>query len=242
MAAAFEARKVWAGTPPIERSKILFKAARNLEEKMMEVAAILQDEGGGTFGKAMFEISQTIDLIETAAADCKRILGETFHTDPTKLNMTLLRPRGTIVAIAPWNFPLILSMYKIAYGLAAGNTVVYKPASDTPVIGLKIAELFEKAGLPAGALNVVTGPGNVIGDALIDDDRCSFVTITGKRVQEDTLPSGRCQDETVHARTGRQESPHHLRRRGHRLCREHFGIRDLYAPRADLHVCGPDHC
>jgi aldehyde dehydrogenase (NAD+) len=92
MAAAFEARKVWAGTPPIERSKILFKAARNLEEKMMEVAAILQDEGGGTFGKAMFEISQTIDLIETAAADCKRILGETFHTDPTKLNMTLLRP------------------------------------------------------------------------------------------------------------------------------------------------------
>jgi aldehyde dehydrogenase (NAD+) len=65
-------------------------------------------------------------------------------------------------------------MYKIAYGLAAGNTVVYKPASDTPVIGLKIAELFEKAGLPAGALNVVTGPGNVIG-ALIDDDRCSFV-------------------------------------------------------------------
>jgi len=180
MAAAFEARKVWAGTPPIERSKILFKAARNLEEKMMEVAAILQDEGGGTFGKAMFEISQTIDLIETAAADCKRILGETFHTDPTKLNMTLLRPRGTIVAIAPWNFPLILSMYKIAYGLAAGNTVVYKPASDTPVIGLKIAELFEKAGLPAGALNVVTGPGNVIGDALIDDDRCSFVTITGE--------------------------------------------------------------
>lgn len=180
MEAAYNARKVWAGTPPIERAKVLFKAARVLEEMMMDVAMVLQEEGGGTFGKAMFEISQTIDLIETAAGDCKKILGETFHTDPSKLSMTLWKPRGTVVAISPWNFPLILSMYKVAYGLAAGNTIVLKPASDTPVVGLKIAELFEKAGLPPGALNVITGPGSVIGDALIDDDRCSFVTITGE--------------------------------------------------------------
>jgi aldehyde dehydrogenase (NAD+) len=71
-------------------------------------------------------------------------------------------------------------MYKVAYGLATGNTVVFKPASDTPVIGLKIGELFERAGLLPGALNVVTGPGSVLGDALIDDDRCSFVTLTGE--------------------------------------------------------------
>ena len=72
------------------------------------------------------------------------------------------RRRGTVVAISPWNFPLILSMYKVAYSLATGNTVVLKPSSDTPVIGLKIGKLFEQVGLPAGVLNVVTGPGKWI--------------------------------------------------------------------------------
>ncbi len=182
MAAAFTARKGWAATPAIVRAQILNKAAQILEAGRLEFADVLIREGGGTFGKAMFEISQTVDLLETAAADGKRILGETFHNDPTKLSMTMRKPRGTVLAISPWNFPLILSMYKVAYGLATGNTVVLKPASETPVVGLKIAELFEQAGLPAGVLNVVTGPGSVLGDALIDDDRCSFVAITGETV------------------------------------------------------------
>ena len=180
MAAAYAARKPWSATPSLERSLIISKAAQVLEESRMEFAEVLTGEGGSTFGKCMFEISQTVDLLLTAGADSKRILGETFHTDPTKLSMTLLRPKGTVVAISPWNFPLILSMYKVAYGLATGNTVVFKPSSETPVIGLKIGELFERAGLLAGALNVVTGPGSVLGDALIGDDRCSYVTLTGE--------------------------------------------------------------
>ena len=138
MAAAYEARNPWAGTSSFDRALIIAKAGHLLEERRMEFAEVLTGEGGGTFGKTMFEISQTVDLLATAAADGKRILGETFHTDPTKLSMTLRSPRGTVVAISPWNFPLILSMYKVAYGLATGNTVVFKPASDTPVIGLKI--------------------------------------------------------------------------------------------------------
>ena len=182
MAAAHVARKEWAATPPLVRAQILNKAARLLEAGRQEFADVLIHEGGSTFGKAMFEISQTVDLIETAAADGKQILGETFHNDPGKLSMTIRRPRGTVVAISPWNFPLVLSMYKVAYSLATGNTVVLKPASETPVLGLKIGELFEKAGLPAGALNVITGPGSILGDALIDDDRCSFVAITGETV------------------------------------------------------------
>jgi aldehyde dehydrogenase (NAD+) len=180
MAVAYAARKQWVASSPGERARVLFKAAEILETNRKEFADVLIDEGGGTFGKVMFEISQTVDLLETAGADSKRILGETFHTDPGKLSMTLRRPRGTVVAITPWNFPLILSMYKVAYSLATGNTVVLKPASETPVIGLKIGELFEKAGLPPGVLNVVTGPGDVLGDALVDNDRCSFVAITGE--------------------------------------------------------------
>jgi acyl-CoA reductase-like NAD-dependent aldehyde dehydrogenase len=182
MAAAYGARKEWAATPAINRAQVLNKAAQILEASRQEFADVLIQEGGGTVGKVMFEISQTVDLLETAAADGKRILGETFHNDPTKLSMTMRRPRGTIVAISPWNFPLVLSIYKVAYGIATGNTVVLKPASESPVIGLKIGELFTRAGLPAGALNVVTGPGSVLGDALIDDDRCSFVAITGETV------------------------------------------------------------
>jgi acyl-CoA reductase-like NAD-dependent aldehyde dehydrogenase len=180
MAAAYGARKRWSAMPSLERSTVILKAADILEESRMEFAEVLTGEGGSTFGKCMFEISQTVDLLLTAGADAKRILGETFHTDPTKLSMTLRRPKGTVVAISPWNFPLILSMYKVAYGLATGNTVVFKPSSETPVIGLKIGELFERAGLLPGALNVVTGPGSVLGDALISDDRCSYVTITGE--------------------------------------------------------------
>ncbi|MGB3905463.1 MAG: aldehyde dehydrogenase family protein, partial [Anaerolineae bacterium] len=135
MAAAYAARKPWSSTPSLERSLIISKAGQVLEESRMEFADVLTAEGGSTFGKAMFEISQTVDLLLTAGADSKRILGETFHTDPSKLSMTLLRPKGTVLAISPWNFPLILSMYKVAYGLATGNTVVFKPSSETPVIG-----------------------------------------------------------------------------------------------------------
>ena len=101
MAAAYAARKEWAGTPPVDRAKILNKAAQILESRRQEIAEVLALEGGGTFGKVMFEITQTVDLIETAAADGKRILGETFHFDPTKLSMTLRRPRGTMLAISP---------------------------------------------------------------------------------------------------------------------------------------------
>jgi vanillin dehydrogenase len=180
MTAAFEARKGWAATPPRQRAQILHQAARILEQEQQAFAEILIKESGSTVGKAMFEISQTVDLLDTAAADGKRILGETYHTDPTKLSFSLRKPRGTIVAISPWNFPLILSMYKVAYGLATGNTIVLKPASQTPVIGLKMGELFEKAGVLPGAMNVITGPGGELGDALIDDKRCSFVAITGE--------------------------------------------------------------
>lgn len=182
MTAAYAARKQWAATPAPARSQILLKAAQVLEASRQEFADVLTQEGGGIFGKVMFEISQTVDLLGCAAADSRYVLGETFHNDPGKLSMTMRKPRGTIVAISPWNFPLILSMYKVAYGLATGNTVVLKPASETPVIGLKIGELFERAGLPPGVLNVITGPGSVLGDALIDDDRCSFVAITGETV------------------------------------------------------------
>ena len=178
--AAFEARKVWTKTPPGVRAAILYKASELLASRIEQFAQTLIQEGGAIFKKGMFETMYTVDLLRTAAEDCRRLLGETFPSDADKLSMTLYRPLGTVVAISPWNFPLLLSVNKVAYGLAAGNTVVLKPASETPVIGLKIGQLLTDAGLPPGVLNVITGPGGVLGNYLVEDDRTSLVTLTGE--------------------------------------------------------------
>ena len=178
--AAFEARRNLANTPPGHRSVILYKASELLSARIQEFARVLIEESGATFGKAMFEVTYTVELLRTAAEDCRRLLGETFPSDHNKLSMTVYRPVGTVVAITPWNFPLLLSVNKAAYGLAAGNTVVLKPASETPVIGLMIGDLLAQSGLPSGALNVVTVPGGVLGDYLIEDERTSLVTLTGE--------------------------------------------------------------
>ena len=180
MDAAEAAKKEWASTPPGQRAKILYEASKILESRLDEFADVLISEGGAMFGKAMYEVSYVVDLIHTAGEDCRRIIGETLPSDNNKLSMTVYSPLGIVVAISPWNFPFLLSMNKVAYALAAGNTVVLKPASETPVIGLKIAELFEAAGLPKGVLNVVTGPGRVIGEALVQDERTNLVTFTGE--------------------------------------------------------------
>lgn len=180
--AAFDARAVWANTPPSERAKVLYKASALLLERQKEIADVLIGEGGSMFGKAMFETGYVSNLLHTAGEDCRRILGETYPPENDKIGMTIYRPLGTVVAITPWNFPLLLSCNKVSYALAAGNTVILKPASETPVIGLKIAELFEAAGLPPGVLNVLTGPGGVLGNKLIQDPRSSLISFTGETV------------------------------------------------------------
>jgi aldehyde dehydrogenase (NAD+) len=178
--AAFEARETWAKTPAGQRAAVLYKASELLSGRIEEFAQVLINEGGAIFKKAMFETMYTVDLLRTAAEDCRRLLGETFPSDANKLSMTIYRPLGTVVAISPWNFPLLLSVNKVAYGLAAGNTIVLKPASETPVIGLKIGDLLTEAGLPPGVVNVLTGPGGVLGDYLVQDDRTSLITLTGE--------------------------------------------------------------
>jgi acyl-CoA reductase-like NAD-dependent aldehyde dehydrogenase len=180
--AAYQAWRDWALKPAHERAAILYKASQILEQSMQEYASVLQEESGSVFIKSMFETGYTIGLIRSTAEDCKLVLGETFPSETDKFCMTIRQPRGVIAAISPWNFPLLLSINKVGHSLAAGNTVVLKPSSETPVIGLKIAELFEKAGLPAGVLNVVTGPGPIVGDELVVNPKVKLVTLTGETV------------------------------------------------------------
>jgi aldehyde dehydrogenase (NAD+) len=180
IAAAHGARVAWGNSLANQREIILLKAADILEQRIPEIADVLMDEAGSVFGKAMFEASFVVNLLRSAAGECRRITGETMPSDsPGVFSMSVRRPLGVIAGIAPFNFPFLLAMKKVALALAAGNTFILKPSPYTPVTGLKIAEIFEAAGLPKGVLNVLPVELSVLGNRLMADPRIRMVTFTG---------------------------------------------------------------
>src|SRR5271169_3288344 len=178
--AAWAVKDVWGNTLPSERELILIRAADVLESMRAEVVNLLIEEGGATFGKSQFEVSYVVGVLRSAAGQCRRILGHTIPSDaPGRISMAIRRPLGVVAGIAPFNFPLILATKKVAFALAAGNTFVLKPSEETSLVGLKIAEIFDKAGLPPGVLNVVTGDGPTLGEAMYSDPRVKAILFTG---------------------------------------------------------------
>lgn len=182
--AAYEARGVMARMPAHQRAEILENLARLLQERAEEAARILALEVAKPITTAMNEVSRTIETYKFAAEEAKRIHGETLPLDASKsgegrVAYTMREPIGVVAAIAPFNFPMNLVAHKVGPAIASGNTIVLKPASQAPLSSLFIAELLQEAGLPAGALNVVTGSGRVIGDRIVTDDRISMITFTG---------------------------------------------------------------
>src|SRR5690606_24554734 len=130
--------------------------------------------------KAGYETHHTPNFLRSMAGECRRVEGRTYLSDyPGVKSYSIRRPLGVVLAIAPFNFPLLLCVRKIGFALAAGNTVILKPSEMTPVIGLKVGELFADAGFPPGVLNVIPGLGAEIGDDLVADKRVRFVTFTG---------------------------------------------------------------
>src|SRR6185436_4670209 len=168
--AADAAKESWGNTSPAEREIILIRAAEILEARRAEVVDVLIDEAGSTFGKAQFEVSFTVTMIRASSGEARRIFGQVIPSDvPGLLSFAIRRPLGVIGGISPFNFPLILSTKKIVMALAAGNTFVLKPSEEVSLLGLKIAEVFHEAGLPAGVLNVVPGDGPTLGEAMVKD-------------------------------------------------------------------------
>ncbi|MFD0717289.1 aldehyde dehydrogenase family protein [Paenibacillus sp. GCM10027626] len=167
-----------------ERSAILEKVAQLFQERAEQCAAILANEAAKPLKAARAEIARTIETYKFAAEEAKRIHGETIPLDAAKsgagrFGYTKREPLGVIAAITPFNFPFNLVAHKLGPAFAAGNAVVLKPASQTPLSALMTAQLFAEAGLPAGALNVVTGSGSEIGDVLVQDARVKMITFTG---------------------------------------------------------------
>jgi aldehyde dehydrogenase (NAD+) len=178
--AAYAVKDVWGNTTPSERELILIRAADVLESMRAEVVDLLIEEGGATFGKSQFEVSYVVGVLRSAAGECRRIMGQTMPCDiPGRISIAIRRPLGVVGGIAPFNFPLILATKKVAFALAAGNTFVLKPSEETSLVGLKIAEIFDKAGLPPGVLNVVTGDGPSLGEAMYSDPRVKAILFTG---------------------------------------------------------------
>jgi len=184
IAAAYEARSIMANMPAHQRSEILNKLSILLEERADEAARILALEVAKPITTAMVEVNRTIETYKFAAEEAKRIHGETLPLDASKsgegrIAYTMREPIGVVGAIAPFNFPMNLVAHKVGPAIASGNTIVLKPASQSPLSSFFIAELLQEAGLPAGALNVVTGSGRVIGDRIVTDERISMITFTG---------------------------------------------------------------
>src|SRR5262245_1980405 len=178
--AAEAAKEAWANTSPAEREIILIRAADILEAKRGEIVDVLIDEAGSTFGKSQFEVSFTVNMIRAASGEARRIFGHVIPSDiPGLLSFAIRRPLGVIGGISPFNFPLILSTKKIVMAVAAGNTFVLKPSEEVSLLGMKIAEIFSEAGLPAGVLNVVPGDGPTLGEAMVQDPRVKLISFTG---------------------------------------------------------------
>jgi acyl-CoA reductase-like NAD-dependent aldehyde dehydrogenase len=170
--------------PAHERAAILERVAQLLTERQDEAAGTISAEAGKPMKAARVEAQRAVSTYTMAAVEARRLAGDVVPMDASpagagKLAFTVRRPLGVVAAISPFNFPLNLVAHKIAPALAAGCATVLKPAGQTPLSALFLAELETEAGLPPGWLNVVVGPSSELGDVLVDDERVKLITFTG---------------------------------------------------------------
>lgn len=179
--AAEQAQPGWAALAPAKRSGILNAAADYLQANYADILALLSAESGSTQLKANIELGGTITAIREAATFPTRVHGKILPSNAEgKENRVYREPVGVVAVISPWNFPMLLSARSVAPAIALGNTVVLKPASDTPLSGaLVLAKAFAEAGAPAGVLNAVIGSGSEIGDHFVAHRAPSLVSFTG---------------------------------------------------------------
>jgi len=178
--AAAEAFQGWRSTPAPARGRIVAKAARLMEEAKEELAQILTREEGKTISESRGELQRSINVAEFCAGESRRMNGETIFSElPSNFVYTIKQPLGVVAVVTPWNFPVAIPTWKIAPALAAGNTVVFKPATLTPATATRIVKIFEEAGIPPGVLNLILGSGSEAGDEIIGHPAVKAVSFTG---------------------------------------------------------------
>ncbi|MCR4316374.1 MAG: L-glutamate gamma-semialdehyde dehydrogenase [Planctomycetes bacterium] len=180
MSAAATAFESWKKVPAKERAEVLFRAAQMMRERRFEFNALMILEIGKSWIEADADTAEAIDFMEYYAREALRY-DEGMAVTPVagEKNRCFYIPLGVGVVIPPWNFPNAILCGMTAASIVAGNTVILKPASDTPTIGYHVARLLMDAGLPAGVLNFITGPGSIAGEALVNHPKTRFITFTG---------------------------------------------------------------
>lgn len=177
---AFSAFREWRRTPAPARGRIVARAAWLMEERKEELAAAITREEGKTLAEARGELTRAINVVEFCAGEARRLVGETIPSElPANFAYTIKEPHGVVAAITPWNFPVAIPAWKIAPALVAGNTVVFKPATLTPMTAVMLTEIFHEAGVPAGVLNLVLGSGSEAGDEILNHPAVKAVSFTG---------------------------------------------------------------
>ena len=184
VASAVRGAEVMRKMPAYDRYQILHRAADLLAQRQEELGRTITLEEGKVLSEGLLEASRAVETLAGSAEEAKRIHGETVPLDAApgaanKVGFTLRVPCGVVAAITPFNFPLNLVMHKVGPALAAGNAVIVKPASDTPLSALKLTEVLLEAGLPAEAIQCVTGPGAKLGDPISTDPRIRKISFTG---------------------------------------------------------------
>ncbi len=182
--AAIEAAKAafekWRKYPAPRRAEILFHAAELLVEEKENLARLMTQEMGKVLAETRGDVQEAIDMTYFIAGEGRRLRGYTTPSEmPNKAAYCIRVPVGVVGVITPWNFPMAIPSWKIIPALICGNTVVFKPATYTPLVGLRFAQILQEAGLPPGVLNVVTGSGGAVGDALVEHRDVAIISFTG---------------------------------------------------------------
>jgi acyl-CoA reductase-like NAD-dependent aldehyde dehydrogenase len=180
--AAKAAYEEWRLTPAPKRGEILFRFGQLLADHKDEVADLMAHEMGKVLPEAAGDVQEAIDMSFYMGGEGRRLFGQTTPSERRdKFNMSVRQPIGVVGVITPWNFPIAIPSWKIAPALVCGNTVVFKPATDTPLLGERFVELVAEAGVPAGVINVVHGGGGEVGDRLVRHPDVPVITLTGSR-------------------------------------------------------------
>jgi acyl-CoA reductase-like NAD-dependent aldehyde dehydrogenase len=178
--AAEKAFKHWRLLPAPRRGEILFKCAQMLVERKEDLARLMTQEMGKVLAEARGDVQEAIDMTFYMAGEGRRLLGQVVPAElPNKFAMAVRDPIGVVGAITPWNFPIAIPSWKLMPALICGNTVVFKPASDTPLLAIELVRILEEAGLPPGVVNVVLGPGGSVGEAIIEHPSVALISFTG---------------------------------------------------------------
>ncbi|WP_102026620.1 aldehyde dehydrogenase family protein [Salirhabdus sp. Marseille-P4669] len=178
--AAKAAQKQWALIPAPQRAEVLYRVGYLMKERKEELSKLLTMENGKVLEEARGEVQEGIDMAFYMAGEGRRLFGQTTPSElKDKFAMSVRAPVGVVGIITPWNFPIAIATWKSFPAIVAGNAVVWKPATETPIMAYELAKIFEEAGLPKGVLNVVFGSGAIVGEAMVEQDDIRVISFTG---------------------------------------------------------------